>query len=333
MTTISTSSRRSDIPRPGALDPDGATPAPIVTSAVYDTAIGSKSANKPQWITDARGNATAWTYVPEHGGVLTETGPAVNGVAPAEALFLRPAHGPARRRKRGRSAGLAARPNFLCRAGNPGGAGCALGAADEVTTAYDYGPDDGPNNLCSCAASRSPPTERSFAPASPMTAAAARSARPSPAARRASPPARPRPPTTALPFTSSLRYDFGQQGDGHDRARSRRRRPASLPGGAQQLRCCRPADPGRGRRARRLAAGQRRSGAVAGLRRPQDRRHRATTRSTARPARRPPPESPNIATTSPAASKCTAVRMNPDVWATPLRRQMRSRPGACRVRR
>ena len=42
----------------------------------------SKSANKPLSMTDARGNATTWTYAPEHGGVLTETGPAVDGVAP-----------------------------------------------------------------------------------------------------------------------------------------------------------------------------------------------------------------------------------------------------------
>ena len=30
----------------------------------------------------------------------------------------------------------------LCRTGNPGGSGCALGADDEVVTAYEYGPDN-----------------------------------------------------------------------------------------------------------------------------------------------------------------------------------------------
>ncbi|HET9638331.1 MAG TPA: hypothetical protein VFP12_03915 [Allosphingosinicella sp.] len=79
-------------PKPGVLNPDGSVPAPIVTSAVYVTAMGSKSANKPLSMTDARGNTSTWTYAPEHGGVL-----------------LRPAHRPARRRKRGRASGLAAR--------------------------------------------------------------------------------------------------------------------------------------------------------------------------------------------------------------------------------
>jgi YD repeat-containing protein len=34
-----------------------------------------------------------------------------------------------------------------CRSGNPSGAGCALGAGDEVVTDYDYGPDAAANNL------------------------------------------------------------------------------------------------------------------------------------------------------------------------------------------
>jgi hypothetical protein len=98
-------------PRPGVLNPDGSTPAPIITSAVYVTTIGSKAANKPLSMTDARGHATTWTYAPEHGGVLTETGPAVKRGDPAEALFLRPAPRPPDRRKRGRAARLAARPD------------------------------------------------------------------------------------------------------------------------------------------------------------------------------------------------------------------------------
>jgi hypothetical protein len=40
-------------PKPGVLDPDGSVPAPIVTSATYVTAIGSKAANKPLSMTDA----------------------------------------------------------------------------------------------------------------------------------------------------------------------------------------------------------------------------------------------------------------------------------------
>ena len=51
-----------------------------VTTATFDTAH-PRSANKPLTMTDARGNVTTYTYAPEHGGVLTETQPAVNGVS------------------------------------------------------------------------------------------------------------------------------------------------------------------------------------------------------------------------------------------------------------
>jgi hypothetical protein len=68
-------------PKPNVLNADGSVPADIVTSAVYDLAH-PKSSSKPLSMTDARGNMTRWTYAPEHGGVLTETGPEVNGIAP-----------------------------------------------------------------------------------------------------------------------------------------------------------------------------------------------------------------------------------------------------------
>ncbi|MET1111321.1 MAG: hypothetical protein ABWX67_07330, partial [Allosphingosinicella sp.] len=42
-------------PKPGVLNPDGSVPAPIITSAVYVTTMGSKSANKPLSMTDALG--------------------------------------------------------------------------------------------------------------------------------------------------------------------------------------------------------------------------------------------------------------------------------------
>jgi YD repeat-containing protein len=35
----------------------------------------------------------------------------------------------------------------FCRTTNPSGSGCTGGAADEVVTDYDYGPNSGPNNL------------------------------------------------------------------------------------------------------------------------------------------------------------------------------------------
>lgn len=132
--------------RPGSAMPD------IVTSATYDV-THPKSAAKPLTRTDANGNTTTYSYAPEHGGLLTETGPLVNGISPQTRheyaqRYAWIANG---------SGGYvqAATPIWvmtatsLCRTsaatGNPS-APCAT-AGDEVRTAYDYGPDSGPNNL------------------------------------------------------------------------------------------------------------------------------------------------------------------------------------------
>jgi RHS repeat-associated protein len=55
--------------------------ADIVTSATYAscTSTNFRWCNKPQTITDPNGNTTTYTYSDDHGGVLTETGPTVNG--------------------------------------------------------------------------------------------------------------------------------------------------------------------------------------------------------------------------------------------------------------
>ncbi|MBV8685927.1 MAG: RHS repeat protein, partial [Alphaproteobacteria bacterium] len=136
-------------PRPGALNPDGSVPADLVTSAVYDVAH-PKSASRPLSMTDARGNRTDWTYAPEHGGVLTETGPAPSPGAP------RPQTRYAYAQLTPRYAdGTAGAPVWLpvrtsaCRTGPPAadGNGCANGPADEVVTLFDYGPATGPSNL------------------------------------------------------------------------------------------------------------------------------------------------------------------------------------------
>ncbi|HEX8124042.1 MAG TPA: hypothetical protein VF548_00500, partial [Allosphingosinicella sp.] len=144
-------------PKPGVLNPDGSVPEPIVTSAVYDNLNMSKSANKPLSMTDARGNTTSWTYWPEHGGVRTETGPAVTSASGPGAGLVTP-------QKRYTYVQLAARladgsaagpPVWLpkeistCRTGNPapGGVGCALGPDDEVVTRFGYPGAAAPNNL------------------------------------------------------------------------------------------------------------------------------------------------------------------------------------------
>lgn len=142
-----------------------AKPGTSETDIVLDRGFGScalpqtrKNCTKPIWTKDARGyqtgDRTDYTHSPDHGGVLTETGPAVGGIQPQKrytyaqrSSWLKNASGgysPA-----ASSIWLLTSMSF-CRTsaatGNPA-APCAT-AGDEVLTSYDYGPDGpGPNNL------------------------------------------------------------------------------------------------------------------------------------------------------------------------------------------
>jgi hypothetical protein len=128
--------------------------ADLVRSATYNcTPATIRSCEKPLTVTDARGNVTTYTYAPEHGGVLTETQPAVNGVTAQKRYAYQQrtawiSNGAGGYVGAGPPAWLLAGVS-TCKAGNPAssGTGCALGASDEVVTTYDYGPDAGPSNL------------------------------------------------------------------------------------------------------------------------------------------------------------------------------------------
>jgi len=105
---------------------------------------------KPTSVSDGRGNRTDYTYDPVHGGLLTETGPAVNGVRPQKRFTYAQRYAWIKNSAGGYS--RAATPIWLlvkeasCKTGAASGSGCAI-AGDEVVTEYDYGPDVGPNNL------------------------------------------------------------------------------------------------------------------------------------------------------------------------------------------
>jgi hypothetical protein len=111
--------------------------------------------NKPTSVTDARGNTTDYTYDSSHGGVLTETGPAPSAGAPRPQTRHEYAQRYAWILASGGGYVQSAAPVWvqtatsMCRTsaatGNPS-APCAT-AGDEVRTAFDYGPDSGPNNL------------------------------------------------------------------------------------------------------------------------------------------------------------------------------------------
>jgi hypothetical protein len=115
------------------------------------TCANYKICNQPTSITDARGNVTDFTYSADHGGVLSKAGPAVNGIRPVvryeyaqRYAWLKNASG---------AYVQATTPVWLlisermCRTTATVGSACAGGAADEVVTSYDYGPNSGPNNL------------------------------------------------------------------------------------------------------------------------------------------------------------------------------------------
>lgn len=104
--------------------------------------------NKPIWRKDYKGNQTDYTYA-AHGGVETETGPAVNGVRPQVRYeyalrFARVSNG-AGHSPEAVPIYLPSRKAF-CATGAASGWGCAI-LGDETVTTYDYGPDSGPNNL------------------------------------------------------------------------------------------------------------------------------------------------------------------------------------------
>lgn len=126
-------------------------PPIIVYQASYPVhCTNPRTCNRPSSTTDANGNVTDYTYAPEHGGVLTETGPAVNGVRPQKRYEY------AQRTawiSNGSGGYVQAAPIWLlvrersCRTTAASGSTCAGGGADEVITDYDYGTDSGPNNL------------------------------------------------------------------------------------------------------------------------------------------------------------------------------------------
>jgi hypothetical protein len=135
----------------------GFSASPIVWKASYaPTCTNQMICNKPLSITDPRGYVTSFAYDPAHGGILTETLPAVtNEVGAAIAPVKRHEYAQRYAWVTNGAGGYirAATPIYVltadktCRTSATVGSSCAGGAADEVVTTYDYGPDAGPNTL------------------------------------------------------------------------------------------------------------------------------------------------------------------------------------------
>ncbi|WP_323141129.1 RHS repeat domain-containing protein [Massilia phyllosphaerae] len=126
----------------------------LVLQANYDEACKNPvTCNKPNWIKDANGNQTDYTYDPVHGGILSETStPDSNGIRPQKRYTYTSRTAMIKNIVGGYSA--AGAPIWLldtlsyCRTSNfkSTGTGCQA-PDDEVITQYDYGPISGPNNL------------------------------------------------------------------------------------------------------------------------------------------------------------------------------------------
>ena len=128
--------------------------ADIVATATYTSPCTSnpKLCEKPLTKTGPNGNTTTYTYDATHGGVLTETGPAVGGVSPQKRYEYAQRYAWVKN-SAGTAYVQAPTPVWVltreryCKTTAPSGASCVGGAADEVVTDYDYGPNSGPNNL------------------------------------------------------------------------------------------------------------------------------------------------------------------------------------------
>lgn len=131
--------------------------ANISQLAVYPTTCTDttrKVCNQPTSVTDGRSNSTAYTYSPDHGGVLTKVGPAdASGISPATKYTYAQRYSWIKNASGGYS--QSSLPVWLlteqrsCRstAMDLAAGTCAGGAADLVVTTYEYGPNSGPNNL------------------------------------------------------------------------------------------------------------------------------------------------------------------------------------------
>jgi YD repeat-containing protein len=133
-------------PKPG----QGTVDVQLYSASYPVDCINPKTCNKPVWTRDGKGNQTDYTYSPDHGGLVTETRPAVNGIGPRKLYEYEQRSPWLMNSSGGHSAGtqqwVLVRERS-CRTTAASGTGCAGGTADEVVTHYDYGPASGPNNL------------------------------------------------------------------------------------------------------------------------------------------------------------------------------------------
>ena len=132
---------------PANADPNGVSGA-IVTRASYNMTLCAsiKVCNRPDWIRDARGNQTDFTYDPAHGGVLTVTQPApTSGAVRPQTRY---AYGQFTARYIKDGTLTTAPPAWrLTQTSTCQTLASCAGTADEVVTTYAYEPSSVANNV------------------------------------------------------------------------------------------------------------------------------------------------------------------------------------------
>jgi YD repeat-containing protein len=128
--------------------------ADILEGASYPpTCSNPITCNKPISVTNPKGNVANYTYDPVHGGVLSETLTAdANGIRPQKGYEYAQRYAWIKDATntnyvRADSPIWVKTKERTCMKTAASGASCAGGATDEVVTAFEYGPDSGPNNL------------------------------------------------------------------------------------------------------------------------------------------------------------------------------------------
>jgi hypothetical protein len=143
---------RNNIIEAGVVSKDNTTTLVTYSASFPATCANFFTCNQPTWTRDGKGNQTDFTYDPTHGGILTETGPAdVNGVRPQKRYEYSQRYAWLKNSSGGYSQAATSiwvrTKEEYCVSTAASGGNCAGGAADEVVTTYDYGPNSGPNNL------------------------------------------------------------------------------------------------------------------------------------------------------------------------------------------
>ena len=128
----------------------GSSLSSLTTSASFDCTTQTLC-KSPIYRIDPKGNQTDFTYDATHGGVLTESAPAdANGIRSVKRYAYAQRYAWI---TSGSSYVQAASPIWVmtemrtCLTSATASGACSAGPSDEVITAYDYGPNSGPNNL------------------------------------------------------------------------------------------------------------------------------------------------------------------------------------------